>query len=324
MRSIERVSPTRHPAPTLAGRLAGAVVAAGLVAVGVGLAIRPVGNEGLGTQPTIPGWGTVVSAQTTWGGTEFITVDWDAVSEQQSFARFEVDINSAPAYHVGDVFACCRGYPGTVAVGLSGDVSTELRWDAVFQSVMVFILAGLASALTVIWPAGQFLFGDQARRARRCLRRYLLTPIGIVGVVVAGFVVVQDQPLSAFSADAGVLQNWLSAPLLLLLIWPCVRAVRFYQLRRLLTVADDAADNAAPVTSVAGRRLQLGEIRMVALAGQSPAEFNVGDRVRRYGRWSSRGPALITDGDKLLIGFASRPVVQPAAAAIGAQPEEKA
>jgi hypothetical protein len=48
-------------------------------------------------------------------------------------------------------------------------------------------------------------------------------------------------------------------------------------------------------------------VRLVALAGQRPGSFRSGDRVRLYGRWERRGPALILDGENLLIGFAQRP-----------------
>lgn len=287
-------------------RLAGALVAAALIVVGVVLAGRPVGDEGPRAHATDLAYGTVSDARTTWDGSEVLTVDWSTENGLQVEADIE-DFNSY--WQVGNLVGVKFNpdHPATGAVleDPTWTFAKDFRADAVFQAVVPFTLAGIVLALAVIWPAGPWLFGERARRARRSLRGYVLAPAMLCGIVVAVAVVIQDQPLSAESLGADKIVGWLSVVLMLLLIWPYVRAVQYFRLRRLLTVPDDAADNAA-ITSAAGRRLELGPVRMVTLAGQRRGAFRTGDRGRLFGRWERRGPALLTDGDKLLIGFAHR------------------
>jgi len=290
-------------------RLAGAAAAAALIVVGILLAGRPVSDEGLRPHATATALGFVVAARNTWDGSQLLTVAWHGGDGQLVHKQFE-DFRASPAWQPGNAVTISfdPGHPATDAVLAepAWTFAKDFRADAVFQSVVPFTLAGIVLALAVIWPAGPWLFGDGARRARRSLRAYLLAPAVICGIVMAGAVVIQDQPLSADSLGADQIVGWLSVVLMLLLIWPYVRAVQYYRLRHLLTVPDDAADNAALIASAAGRRLQLGDVRMVALAGQGASTFHAGHTVRLYGRWERRGPALITDREKLLIGFAKR------------------
>jgi hypothetical protein len=99
--------------------------------------------------------------------------------------------------------------------------------------------------------------------------------------------------MSRTDASTASVLSWLAA---LLVLGPCIRAISYYQLRRLLTVVDDAVDDAAVVSAVAGRTVRIGPVDVVALRGQSQAVFKVGDRVRMYGTRHAKGPALLTDG----------------------------
>jgi hypothetical protein len=309
----------------LAWRLAGVVVAAALIVVGVLLAARPVSDEGLRAHATEATAGVVVSAHTMWGGSQVLAVSWLAANGQPGRTQLE-DYNGF--WQAGSKVDLMYNpsHPGTDAVLAhpAWTFTQDFRTDAVFQAVVPFTLAGIVVALAVIWPAGPWLFGDRARRARRSLRRYVLTPAVFCAIAVAGSVLIQDQRASAYSRGADKIVGWLSVVLMLLLIWPYVRALQYYRLRQLLTVPDDAAGTAV-ISSIVGRHLDMGAVQMVALSGQRPREFRSGARVNRYGRWERRGPALVTDGEQLLIGFARRLAPEPqdaaAPATTGGQPD---
>jgi len=295
----------------LTSRLAGAVVAAALIVVGILLASRPVGDEQLRARATVITSGVVSATHTMWDGSQVLAVTWNTSNIQQVHAQIE-DFNGEwkPRNSVDVLFDPDHPTSGAVLAYPYWTFAKDFRADAVFQSVVPFTLAGIILALSVMWPAGPWLFGSKARRARRALRLYVLTPGVACGAVLAVAVVIQDQPLSANSLGADKIVGWLSVALMLLLIWPYVRAMQYYRLRRLLTVPDDAVD-ATVISSVARRRLELGPVRMVTLAGQSAKQFRTGDRAHLYGRWERRGPTLITCDEKLLIGFAKRPASAP-------------
>jgi len=333
MQSIGHVKAPRRTASTLAIRLAGAVVAAGLIAIGVVLATRPVGDEAMRAHATSDATASVYSTRPTWDGAQLLTVSWTADSwytgqSVEMTAQLEA-ADASPAWQVGDDVDVLYNpvHPAdAVFADPSWAFNTDYRVDAAFQSAVPFALAALALGLLVFWPSrrSEAFARQSVQVARRSLRRYLLAVAVLSSAAVVPPIILQDQHLAAYSAGIDFISSgpfvWLT---IFLLIWLCVRAARFARLRRQLTVVQDAADGSALISSVTGRRLWINTkladgldiektgakgVRLLALRGQSRGQFLPGDRVRLYGR---SGPAIITDGaSKVLAGFGRQAVVR--------------
>ena len=321
MSSTEQVRAPRRTAPALAGRLAGVVVAAGFIAIGVVLATRPVGDEAMRAHATASADGIVQSAQSLWAGQYLVTVSWTDGSRLFD-TRFVLPQASPPWSQSGDIgLLFDPSHPTTVALADPGwSLNSGFRTSAAFESVVPFSFSALALALLVVWPTRQSVAftSDLIRRARRMSRPYVVVPMLICTLAVVPLVVIQAQPLLAYSPAIDNLTGPLSVLVVVGLIWPCVRAVRIARFRRLLTVVQDATDGAAVVNCVAGRKLWISGksagasndqkadgkgIRLLLLRGQNRGQFVVGDRVRLYRRSPESGPTVVTDGaSKVLVG----------------------
>jgi hypothetical protein len=347
MTSTEQLEAPKRTRPMLLGRLAGTAVAAVLIAIGVVLATRPVGDEAVRARATSDATASVYSTRPTWDGAQLLTVSWTADSSYtgqsvEMTAQLEA-ASASPPWQVGDAVDVLYDpvHPADVVFAdPTWAFNTDFRVDAAFQSAVPFALAALALGLLVFGPTRQSeAFAAQSLHVtRRSLRRYLLTVAVLSSAAVVPPFILQDQPLAAYSPAVDFISSgpfvWLT---IFLLIWLCVRGVRFARIRRLLTSVQDAADGAAVIRYVSGRRLWISStaiegsggqkagksvgLRLRALPGQSRTQFVPGDRVRLYCRGSGAGPAIITDGvSKVLAGFGRQAVARIADPLAGRYP----
>jgi hypothetical protein len=280
-----------------------------------------VGDQRARQHATQAAEGSVVSVGTSWDGTQIVTVDWQDQHGNSHISRLEADVT--PPYSLDEsidlVYDPAR--PGTTVLVADASLTndSDYRINAGLQSAVAFASAFVALAVLAIWPARQSSsFSEESRRpVRRAIRRYLWTPIVVSTLTLAAAMTVQD--LSSNSGTADDFAGLLSLLTVIPVIWLGVRLWRRLGLVRLVSVPDDAADNHAVISSMKKRRLRITtrprdgtdavtprpQVAMVALPGQSREMFDAGQPVRRYGRWTRRGPTLISDHARqnLLIGF---------------------
>jgi hypothetical protein len=317
------------PGKARAAGLAGCCLAAALIALGVWVATRPVGDQRSRHHATDEATGSVVRVGKSWDGAQVVTARWRDRLGNSRTSRLEVDVT--PPYAVDEDIDLVYdpAHPGSTVLVADPSLSNDgdYRINAGFQSAVVFAFAGVALATLVIWPNRQssFFSEESQRPVRRAMRRYLWTPIVVSALTVAAAMAVQDLSSNAENVDG--FAGLLTLLTVISVIWLGVRLWRRRGLVRLMTIPDDAADNHAVIGTRKRRRLRIttrlsdrtdavtphSQVAMVALAGQNLEMFYAGQPVRRYGRWRRRGPTLISSntGEMLLIGFGKDEVWVP-------------
>ena len=248
--------------------LVAAVVAGGLIYLGVLVAGRPVGDERFRHGASEIGIGSLVGVHRSWGGSQSVTVAWGG-PKGPVLTTFHTDV--WPSFQIGDDFEVDFN-PSHPLVNVVPDPSVfsnvPFRVYAVTESLVLFTFAALLLALVVVWPIEEDggRVSSVPRPVKFALCWYLATPVLVALAVPAAAMTVPY--LASYSFLVEAVDSVLALLMVVTLIWLLVPAVRNRQLARLVVVPTDAIDPHARVISMRGHRLSI----------------QTGVRRRKYGR----------------------------------------
>jgi hypothetical protein len=167
----------------LTRRLAGALVPAALIVVGVLLASRPVGDEQPRARATALAYGTVVATRHTWDGSQLLTVTWAGDNVQPVSSQFE-DFRASPVW---PAIVVVIGIIGSIVIAVSAGANAL----AALPTAWIFILP------LIVIPIRRY------RRLARLLRMPHVARHGVVASVTSNWRGA-TVPIIAMSADRTV------------------------------------------------------------------------------------------------------------------------